>query len=57
VETYFKRIGVPPSASYFKPRPNKKVIQQLLEETSKCFDDEKNRYKKKELIDLANLLD
>ena len=57
VETYFKRIGVAPGASYFKPRPNKKVIQQLLEETSKCFDDEKNRYKKKELMDLAILLD
>ena len=57
VETYFKRISVPISAAYFKPQPNKKVIQQLLEETSKCFDDEKNRYKKKELMDLANLLD
>src|SRR5688500_13730418 len=57
VETYFKRISVPLNAAYFKPQPNKKVIQQLLEETSKCFDDEKNRYKKKELMDLANLLD
>lgn len=57
VENYFKRIAIPPAASYFKPQPNKKVIQLLLEETSKCFTDEKNSYKKKELLDLANLLD
>jgi len=57
VENYFKRISVPPTASYFKPCPNKKVIQHLLEEASKCFEDEKNIHKKKELVDLANLLD
>ncbi|MBC8034494.1 MAG: hypothetical protein H7Y03_10135, partial [Chitinophagaceae bacterium] len=49
VEVYFKRISVPPTASYFKPLDNKRIIQFLLEEFSKCFDDEKNRYKVKEL--------
>jgi hypothetical protein len=33
------------------------MIQQLLEELSKCFDDEKNRYKQTELHQLARLLD
>jgi regulator of sirC expression with transglutaminase-like and TPR domain len=57
VDSYFKRISVPPVASYFKPLSNKKVIQHLLEEASKCFDNEKDAYKKEELIQLANLLD
>jgi regulator of sirC expression with transglutaminase-like and TPR domain len=56
VESYFKRISVPPVGSYFKPLSNKKVIQQLLEEFSKCFDNEKEMYKKNELADLALLL-
>jgi regulator of sirC expression with transglutaminase-like and TPR domain len=57
VENYFKRIAVSPSSTYFKPQTNKRMIQQLLEELSKCFDDDKNRYKQTELIQLARLLD
>ena len=57
IEHYFKRISVPPTYSYFKPLSNKKVIQFLLEEMSKCFEDEKNAYKKTELLGLSNLLD
>lgn len=56
VESYFKRISVPPVGSYFKPLSNKKVIQQLLEEFGKCFDNEKEIYKQKELVELALLL-
>jgi regulator of sirC expression with transglutaminase-like and TPR domain len=57
VDNYFKRIAVPPTGTYFKPQTNKRIIQQLLEELSKCFDDEKNRYKQTELSELAKLLD
>lgn len=57
VENYFKRISVPPTPVYFKPQPNKKVIQTLLEELSKCFNEEKLVYKQNELIDLAKMLD
>jgi regulator of sirC expression with transglutaminase-like and TPR domain len=57
VENYFKRIAVPVTSSYFKPQTNKRIIQQLLRELSKCFDDEKNRYKQTELNELATLLD
>lgn len=57
VENYFKRISVPAVGSYFKPQSNKKVIQQLLEEFSKCFDGEKEKFKMAELIDLAKLLE
>lgn len=57
IEHYFKRISVPPVHSYFKPLPNKKVIQYLTEELGKCFDDDKNDYKKDELQLLSRLLD
>jgi regulator of sirC expression with transglutaminase-like and TPR domain len=57
VESYFKRTSIPPVGNYFKPQSNKKVIQQLLEEFSKCFDNEKEKYKLVELIELARLLD
>lgn len=57
VETYFKRINVPPVTSYFKPMTNKRIIQVLLEEFSKCFSEERNEYKKQELMALASLLD
>lgn len=57
VENYFKRIAVPPVGTYFKPLKNKQVIRMLLEELSKCFDTEKEGYKREELLDLAKLLD
>lgn len=57
IENYFKRISVPPVDAYFKPLSNKRVIQHLLEETSKCFDSEKQVYKKEELLTLAKLLE
>ena len=52
-----KRISVSPSASYFRPLSNRRIIQFLLEELSKCFDNDRNRYKMDELLLLANILD
>ncbi len=57
VESYFKRISVPPVPSYFKPLGNKRIIQHLLEEFSKCFTGPEQLYKKNELLFLAKLLD
>src|ERR1043165_9539053 len=57
VESYFKRISMPAIGTYFKPLSNKRVIQYLLEEFSKCFSDEKNAFKKDELLGLSKLLD
>jgi len=57
VESYFKRIAVPPTTSYFRELTNNRIIQFLLLELSNCFDDELNRYKKKELLLIAKLLD
>ena len=36
---------------------NKRIIQFLLEELSKCFDDDRNRYKMNELLAIVKLLD
>lgn len=57
IENYFKRMSVPPVTSYFRPLNNKKVIAFLLQELSKCFDNERNKYKMHELIALAQILD
>jgi regulator of sirC expression with transglutaminase-like and TPR domain len=56
VENYFKRVSVPPVASYFKPVTHTRIIQTLLEEFSKCFDNSKTEYKQKELMALSELL-
>ena len=57
IEHYFKRLSITPVPSYFRTLHNKKVIQFLLQELSKCFDNDRNRYKMRELLLLANLLD
>lgn len=56
VENYFTRLSVPPSPAYFKPQSNKKIIQILLKEVSKCFNTPSKDYKMKELMVLAELL-
>jgi regulator of sirC expression with transglutaminase-like and TPR domain len=56
VESYFKRIAVPPTASYFRQMDNIRIIQFLIDELAKCFDNENNRYKMDELIFLSNLI-
>jgi regulator of sirC expression with transglutaminase-like and TPR domain len=57
IDLYFKRIALPPTASYFRPMNNKQVIKTLLEQLAKCFDSEEQVYKKNELQSLIDLLD
>jgi regulator of sirC expression with transglutaminase-like and TPR domain len=57
IDVYFKRISVPPTISFFKPFSNKRVIQHVLEELAKCYEEEANLYKKQALLDLAALAD
>lgn len=57
VDNYFKRVAMPPTGTYFKPLSNKKVIRQLLEEFSKCFEGTKDLHKKNELLELAKMLE
>jgi regulator of sirC expression with transglutaminase-like and TPR domain len=56
VENYFKRISVPPVPAYFKAVDHKRIIQTLLEEFSRCFDTPKDEYKKRELIQLSEIV-
>lgn len=57
IEAYFKRLSLPPVPKYFRPFNNKKVIQFLLKELCKCYDNQSNLNKMDELILLANILD
>lgn len=57
IETYFKRINVPPTPSYYKPLTHIRIIQLLLEEVAKCFDTPSKLYKQKELQALSDLLE
>lgn len=56
MDNYFKRIMVPPVASYFKPLNKKRIIQMILKELSKCFESPTQIYKKRELLQLADML-
>jgi hypothetical protein len=56
VETYLKRVSVPPVPAYYRPQSNKQIIRFLLEELSKCFQDDKEQYKIDELQNLINML-
>lgn len=57
IENYFKRLSVPPVASYFRPMNNKRIIQFLIEELSKCYNNINNQYKMDELMQMAAILD
>jgi regulator of sirC expression with transglutaminase-like and TPR domain len=57
VDTYFKRISVPPTASFFKPMNTIRIIQHLLEEFSRCFESDKDGYMQEELMKLSQLLE
>lgn len=56
IESYFKRVSIPSSPSYFFPLDNEKIIRHLLEEFSKCFIAPGNLYKKNDLLFLSKLL-
>ena len=57
IEAYFKRLSLPPVPKYFRPFNNKKAIQFLLKELSKCYDNQSNLNKMDELTSMANILD
>lgn len=57
VDDYFKRIEAKKVDCFFKPMENKQVISFLLQESSQCYNDHKNLYKQKELLQLSSLLD
>ncbi len=56
VENYFKKIGLPPAAAFFKPLDNKSIIVVLLSELVKCFDTETQQYKIDEIRSLITMI-
>jgi len=56
VMNYFSRIAITPAENHFKPSNHIRIIQCLLEEFGKCFDNESNLYKKTELLMLSRML-
>jgi regulator of sirC expression with transglutaminase-like and TPR domain len=57
VETYLKKIDAPSTIDYFKPLSKKRIIQFLLQEFAKCYNDDKSAYKKQELLILADSIE
>lgn len=56
IETYLKRIEIPPTIEFFTPLSNRALIQHVLEEYAKCFDSEELFDKKEELNSLIYLM-
>ncbi len=54
---YFNRTNVKISPALFKPCSNKKVIQKLLSDLSKCYTDDNKMYLREEINELICLLD
>ncbi len=57
VENYFKKLSVPPTASYFRPMDKVKVVQALLGELCKCYGNDAQQYKVEELRTIINMLE
>ena len=56
LNTYFEKMQIAADPAFFEPKDNITVIRILLEEYSRCFNDDKNQYKRDELMQLANRL-
>lgn len=56
VETYLRRLNIPPEDTFFKPLDNREVIRLLLRELSKCYKNEKEQYRHDELLNLADMI-
>lgn len=57
VENYLRKIQTAEKQFHLGPANNREIIHSLLLELSKCYDDDKNRYKHDELISFAQLLE
>jgi regulator of sirC expression with transglutaminase-like and TPR domain len=56
VHTYFKRVGLSPTPSYFKAKDNTAVISAFLSEYKKCFNSENQSGTLSELEELLEML-
>ena len=56
VETYLKRIQLESDPRFFRPLDNRRIIRLLLEELSKCYENDKTPHRFEELQSLADIL-
>ena len=57
VENYFKKMSFPPTSSFFKPFDNKSIMVLMLSELKKCFENEAQYLKIKEINSLIEMLE
>ena len=57
VENYFKKMSLPPTSSFFKPFDNKSIMVLMLSELKKCFENEAEYLKIKEINSLIEMLE
>lgn len=57
VENYFKKMSLPPTSSFFKPFDNKSIMVLMLSELRKCFENEAQYLKIKEINSLIEMLE
>ena len=57
VENYFKKMSLPPTSSFFKPFDNKSIMVLMLSELKKCFENEPQYLKIKEINSLIEMLE
>lgn len=57
VENYFKKMSLPPTSSFFKPFDNKSIMVLMLSELKKCFENEAQYLKIKEINSLIEMLE
>lgn len=56
IETYLKRIDIPFEEGFFLPLTGKGIIKLLLQELAKCYENDKERFRSEELLNLAAML-
>ena len=57
VENNFKKMSLPPTSSFFKPFDNKSIMVLMLSELKKCFENEAQYLKIKEINSLIEMLE
>ena len=57
VENYFKKMSLPPTATFFRPIANKSIILILLSQLKKCFEIDAQYLKIQEINLLIEILD
>jgi len=56
LDSYLERMQIQPNGAFYIPKDNLTLIRILLEEFSLCYNNEEDKYKRDELMQLAEIL-